>query len=95
MFEGIKKGFRNPKKPNRKQVEAEEKSRAFIKAYEAVCIEHGLQLDAKIEVTPDGVIPRIRIEKFEPKQEEFETKSWEECRKLNAETKKKKKEIDK
>ena len=87
-----KKGFKQPKKLNRKQRELQEKSEKFIKAYEAVCTEHGLQLDAKIEVTPAGVIPRIRIEKFEPKQEEAQVKDWDECKKENEETRKKIKE---
>jgi len=88
MFDGIKNGFRNPKKPNRKQVEAQEKSTAFIKEYEQLCIKHGLQLDARIEVTPNGVMPKIQILPFQPKQKEFETKDWDECKKENEETRK-------
>ena len=91
MFGLGKKGFRQPKKLNRKQQEAQDKSTNFIKAYEEVCKEHGLQLDAKIEVTPDGVVPVIRIIAFTPKPD-FETKDWDECKKENEETRKRLKE---
>jgi hypothetical protein len=91
MFEGIRNGFRRQKKLSRKQREAQDKSTNFIKAYEEVCKEHGLQLDAKIEVTPDGVVPRIRIMEFKPKPD-FETKDWDECKKENEETRRRLKE---
>lgn len=83
-----KKGFRNPKKENRAQRELREKSGNFIKDYEVVCKKHGLQLDARIEVTPGGIAPKIQILEYAPKPE-FETKDWSEAQAENKEIRRK------
>ena len=86
MF-GMGKGFRQKKKLNRKQQEKEDSIKKFIEKYKVLCDEEGYQLDAVVEVTPQGVVPKITIIEHKPAPE-AETKDWEECKKENAEIRK-------
>ena len=91
MFEGIRKGFRRPKKLNRKQQERQDNIKSFIDRYKTLCEDEGYQFDAMLEVTPQGILPKMTIIEHRPKPD-FETKPWEECKKENEETKKRLKE---
>lgn len=81
------KGFRQKKKLNRKQREEEESAKRFIEKYKVLCEEEKKQFDAVIQVTPQGVLPKMTIIEHRPAPE-YETKDWDECKKENEETRK-------
>ena len=81
----IKKGFRQPKKLTRKQRERQEQIKGFIDGYKKLCEEQRLQFDAVIEVTPDGILPKMTIKEHRPKPQ---VKDWDECKKENEEIRK-------
>lgn len=55
------------------------KKRIFLDDYKRVCIEHKLQLNSVMEITNDGIFPKINLANFqEPK-----VKNWDDCKKEN------------
>lgn len=72
----FRKGFRTPKKPNRKQVEEAEKIRAFLTDYGDICAKHEMQLMPIIKHHEHGGSePDFKIGPYKPAPKP-EMKGW-------------------
>lgn len=79
------KGFRKPKKLTNKQIEKQERAKAFGDDYKAICAKHKLQLMPIIKHEQNGgSVPDIVLTDYEPPQ----LKSWADASEENLATQK-------
>lgn len=77
-------GLKSRLKLSRKKEQNKRKEQAenFIKEYTALCEKYKIQFDPIIEITDNGIMPRMGLKTHKPKKE-IEVKDWDECKKEN------------
>jgi len=81
-------GLKSRLKLGRKKEQSKRQKQAenFIKEYTTLCEKYKIQFDAIIEITDEGILPRMGLKPHKPKKE-IEVKDWKKCKKENEEQK--------
>jgi len=74
-------GLKSRLKLSRKKEQNKRKEQAenFIKEYTALCEKYKIQFDPIIEITDNGIVPRMGLKPYKPKKE-IEVKDWDKCK---------------
>lgn len=65
-----------------REKERQEKAESFLALYKKVVQETGIEWTCELEITPRGIVPRLRLAEAKP---DAEVKSWADAKKANLE----------